>query len=470
MARYPLQVRIWFSESIRSIYQTEGNFLMFSNFWLRGVSRPGPRALLAVVLSIPLSISPLGSELEAHAIEPELVAFGQARETAAPTEWVDKVLVEDFNDINLSASSFGSNGYESPIGVIRSGGTVAVSNMDQWGGAPCTVVGCTSRYAVVGNPPGNFTVTLANNVDYRYVGFYWTAGNPGNTVCLLPETGDTCLAEYSTTELLTVTDFERQNNVQPSYRARFINKPHYGNPRGTRVTEPFSARTCGVVDGGDGHCDEPFAFIHIFHDSGFKRVRFTAANGGFEFDNVTVSTAQSSELIDLLPAGTLLGASALPAYSLSAPSVLPVDPRSESVSFPGVLLGGAAASQPNVSLCLTEVNSSGTPVNESASDNFRISATVPSSGVTSESSAPRFVYAGSQSVIRNLTATIKINSSTANRSVANSGSKYLRISVQARISTGTGTCSGSNNVVTAVLVELRPMRLNNINQLGIPID
>jgi hypothetical protein len=192
------------------------------------------------------------------------------------------------------------------------------------------------------------------------------------------------------------------------------------------------------------------------------------ANTGFEFDNVTASTAESWELVDLLPAGTLIGASTLPAYSVTSPSVIPVDPRSESVSFPGVLLGGAAANEPNASLCVTEVDSGGAPV-ESGPSNLRVSATVPA-GVNSQTSAPRFVYSGARATIRDLSATIRINSATNSRNVVGATSKYLRISVQARTGTGLTTCSGTNNVVTAVIVELRPIRLSGSNIFGIPID
>jgi hypothetical protein len=32
------------------------------------------------------------------------------------------------------------------------------------------------------------------------------------------------------------------------------------------------------------------------------------------------------------------------------------------------------------------------------------------------------------------------------------------------------TCAGSNNVITAVIVELRPIRLNGSHSVGIAID
>jgi hypothetical protein len=332
-----------------------------------------------------------------------------------------------------------------------------------------SVDGRQNKFPSVGN--GSITLTLASSTTYRYVGFWWSAGSPNNKICLLPATGSTCVAEYNTADLMANSAFNTSGVSWPAWQN---GRPHYGNPRGRQYTGTTYCN--GVTDSAgwqgvlyDGHCNEPFAFIHIFQDSGFRRVQFSGdANTGFEFDNVTASTAESWELVDLLAAGTLIGASTLPAYSVTSPSVIPVDPRSESVSFPGVLLGGDAANEPNASLCVTEVDSGGAPV-ESGPSNLRVSATVPA-GVNSQTSAPRFVYSGARETIRDLSATIRINSATNSRNVVGAASKYLRISVQARTGTGLTTCSGTNNVVTAVIVELRPIRLNGSNIFGIPID
>jgi hypothetical protein len=117
---------------------------------------------------------------------------------------------------------------------------------------------------------------------------------------------------------------------------------------------------------------------------------------------------------------------------------------------------------------VTEVDSGGTPVT-AGQTNLQISATVPA-GVNSQSSAPRFVYSGARETIRTLSASIRINSATNSENVVSSASKYLRISVQARTGTGLTTCAGTNNVITAVMVELRPIRLNAANFFGIRLD
>ena len=432
-------------------------------------NRASIRFGIALLLAVPLAVTPSENDIPALAVAPESVAFSQAGVTAAPTQWVDRILVEDFNDAGDTATQLNhADGIVSSIGTFRGSGSPGanISTDQQWGGAPCT--DCTgtrvSKYPEVGN--GSITLTLASTTTYRYVGFWWSAGSPNNKICLLPATGDTCVADYNTADLLAHASFSTTGVTWPYYAN---GRTHYGNPRGRTYT---GTQTCtGLNGGGTGHCHEPFAFIHIFQDSGFRRVRFSGDSGtAFEFDNVTASTSESWELIDMLPANTLIGASTLPAYSLTAARVIPVDPRSSSVSFSGVVLGGAANAQPNASLCLTEVNSSGTPVAASTSQNLRISATVPSTGVTRQEQVPRIAFSGSQSTIRDLSRTIRINSSSVNRSVVSSGSKYLRVSIQARTGTGLTTCAATSNVITAVLVELRPIRLNNVNQLGIPID
>jgi hypothetical protein len=206
---------------------------------------------------------------------------------------------------------------------------------------------------------------------------------------------------------------------------------------------------------------EPYAFIHMRFPGGFRAIRFSGR--GFEFDNVTISET----VPELGAEEEVVGA--LPAYSLTAARVIPVDPRSQSVPFPGVLLAGAASSQPNATLCLTQVsNSSGTEVYSGSSG---IQVSVPATmGITQSLSPPRFTFTGSQTTVRNLSNQIRIISSTTSRTVASSETVWLRASVQAALNTGDLSCAPSGNVITAFVIELRPIRLNSVNQLGIPID
>lgn len=418
---------------------------------------------MAVVLAFAFSVTPSGDKSD-YALAVDLSpAFSQARVQDRPDAWSSMTIRETFDDI--ATGTFPSSITRTIGTFTRNGDNVGINPSMEWGGAN------SSRFP---NTNGSsLTLELSTATNFRYIGFWWSAGSGGNRICLqnATQTGTTgasnCLAEYSTTELVASSSFDAN-----LYR---------GNPNLFTGNETVPAGTtnnaqnrCERADTSInpnqhfGHCGEPFAFIHVFYDEGFAKVTFSGA--GFEFDNVTASTEESFTLIDALPAGTLIGADSLPAYSLTTARVIPVDPRSSDVSFPGVVLGGAASNQPNATLCLTQVTSSeGTTPVAASESNIRLS--VPTTtGVTRSLNAPRFTFTGSQNTVRNLSRQIRIVSSTTNRSVASGSSVFIRASIQARLNAGNTSCQSSSNVITSVVIELRPIRLNAVNQLGIPID
>lgn len=427
------------------------------SYWRYVVKAPGPRLAISLLLACAFSLVPLDSRLEvAHAavLSP---AFSQARVQEVPAEWSSMTIRETFNDL-------GNGTITTPltrtIGTFARNGSASVSDASEWGGAN------SSKFPAIG-AGGSLTLSLSTSTNFRYIGFWWSAGNTGNTVCLqnATQTGtsgtSSCLAEYSTTDLLNSSSFSSALYLGNPNRFS-ANQTVTGNPT------PTAQQRCLAAGGSTGHCGEPFAFIHVFYDEGFAKVTFSGT--GFEFDNVTASTEQSTTLLDAIPSGTLIGADSLPAYSLTAARVIPVDPRSQSVPFPGVVLGGAAASQPNATLCITQVTSStGTTPVTAGSSNLQLSAPTIS-GITQNLAAPRFTFSGSQSTVRSAISQIRILSSSVNRSVASSESVWIRVSVQARFNTGNTSCQSSTNVITSVVVELRPLRLNKVNQLGIPLD
>lgn len=292
--------------------------------------------------------------------------------------------------------------------------------------------------------------TLTLNETHRYISFWWSAGNDDNNVQLLDENGNNLLSPQFRTNGLYSTLFG-------STSARCPQNPlsgYCGNPNLTIGGVTYSERQ---IQG------EPYAFLHLRFPDGFRQVRFWGT--GFEMDNLTLSVT----VPDLGSEEEVVGA--LPAYSLTAARVIPVDPRSQSVSFPGILLGGAASSEPNATLCLSQVtDSSGSTLVTADSSNVRISAPATTGITQNTSSPPRFTFTGSQTTLRNFASQIRIVSSTSNRSVASSDSVWLRASVQAQLNGGDLTCSQSNSVVTAFMIELRPIRLNNVNRIRIPID
>ena len=430
---------------------------MVSEFWIRRVSRPAPRALLAIVLAITFSITPSLDQKDLALAAEVTPAFSAARVQSPPDSWSAMTVREEFNN------NFGFN-TDRDIGRFTSSGPLTIypanSSQRQWGGTNL------SEFAQIGSN-ARITLALGANVTYRYLGFYWTAGNASNYICLhnggTPTrigsgvdadamTDASCVAKYSTSQLTASGSTFQTLGNRASYQ---------GNPN---LYEEGASCTAANPN---GHCGEPFAFIHLFLDEGFTHVTFSG--NGFELDTVTASTRESWELIDAA-AGQLIGAETTPAFSLTTARVIPVDPRSQNVPFPGVLLAGAASNRPDATLCLTQVtDSSGTTPVTSSSATLLVSAPTVT-GVTQNSAPPRFTFTGSQTAVRNITQQIRIISSSVSRSVASGSSVWLRASVQARANVGNASCQSTTNIITSVVIELRPIRLNSVNQLGIPID
>lgn len=347
-----------------------------------------------------------------------------------------------------------SDGTSRAIGT--GSGQLACGAANTYGGA-----GGTGVYVAPGNLDENsnnsWTITFTET--QRYVGFWWSAGNDQNFVQLLDASGNDLLSPQFSAQSLYQVIFNSSSRLCVVPEPRGNVNPYCGNPNSqlnTTYTPPYAN---GVTR---GTATEPYAFIHMRFPAGFRAIRFRG--NGFELDNLTISQT----VPDLGAEEDVAGA--LPAYSLTAARVIPVDPRSQSVPFPGVLLSGAAQSQPNATLCLTQVtNSTGTTVVPTDSGNLNVSAPA-TTGVAQSLSPPRFVFTGSQTTVRNLSSQIRIVSSTASRSVASSETVWFRASVQAALNGGDLSCSQTNNVITAFIIELRPIRLNNVNQLGIPLD
>ena len=87
-------------------------------------NRASIRFGIALMLAVPLAVTPSENDIPALAVAPESVAFSQAGVTAAPTQWVDRILVEDFNDAGDTATQLNSTaGIVSSIGTFRGSGS-----------------------------------------------------------------------------------------------------------------------------------------------------------------------------------------------------------------------------------------------------------------------------------------------------------------------------------------------------------
>lgn len=325
-------------------------------------------------------------------------------------------------------------------GAFATGSYVAPLNLDDWGGH-------------------QWTLTFTNRQEY--LGFWWSAGNDANYVQLLDEFGNEILDPLFSAQSLYQTLF--QSDARECIVENLVNE-YCGNPN--RAYENYDYVAAHNFGPGSswrrGVPTETYAFIHMRYDSGFYGVRFSG--NGFEFDNVTISEVAPEDGDE----ETFVGE--LPAYSLATSSVIPVDPRSQNVSFPGVLLGGDAIGEANATMCIAQVSdASGTTSIDSGNASIGFSAPA-TGGISQSGQPPNFVFSGGQGDVQAFSSQISIVNSTANQSVVTSSSVWVRISVSPQANGGESICSGSGGQITSTVVELRPLRLTNNTMIRVSLD
>ena len=110
----------------------------------------------------------------------------------------------------------------------------------------------------------------------RYLGFWWSAGNSGNTVDIYGA-GNVLLASFNSSSIPSLIGPKNSpNNVVAADGQTYLGSLYYGNPNGTF--------------GNPASLDEPYAYVNLrLSDptATFTRVDFSGL--GFEFDNITVS-------------------------------------------------------------------------------------------------------------------------------------------------------------------------------------
>jgi len=329
-------------------------------------------------------------------------------------------------------------------GASAAGSYVAPSNLWNW-------------YLGSGDPGNPFQWTLTFSNRQKYVGFWWSAGNDENYVQLLDESGNAILDPHFSAASLNQTLFGSAN------RLCIINNvvdDYCGNPN-VEYQEPWRTLDYGPdATFNRGTPDEPYAFIHLRLESGFHGIRFSG--NGFEFDNLTFS----EEMIDFGNEEQVIGSTT--AYSLATSPIIPVDPRDPSVSFPGIVLGGDAAEEPNATLCFTQVTDiAGT----TAVSSENITLSLSSNGTLAPSGEPpNFVFSGTQSAVQSVSTQIRIVNSVVGRSVVTSTPVWIRVSVSPASSGGEATCATTGGEITSTVVELRPLSLTNDNQSQVSLD
>jgi hypothetical protein len=144
-----------------------------------------------------------------------------------------------------------------------------------------TVQGTANSFAA-----GVFEISFTE--PQSYVGFWWSAGNAGNTVTYYSH--GTEVARYDVGQVLqyignspqTTSEYQTwPNRVTALNGSIYESKYYFGNPSGydTYTPNDFSS----VVP------HEPFAYVHAFAANGLSFDKIAFSGAGFELDNITVS-------------------------------------------------------------------------------------------------------------------------------------------------------------------------------------
>lgn len=172
-------------------------------------------------------------------------------------------LVETFTGTNGAIGATGSFA----VGAW-SGATAGVNRAaaDQFGGADGT-----GNYLAIANG-SQVTVTLTG--DRKYVGFWWSAGNAGNTIEFYDDS-NTLLAQFTTNSLTTL--LSGGGSVTAINGNSYAKASYFGNPNppaGRNTSEPY-----GYINLMLQGASVNFRTIIIRHQGG----------GGFELDNLAVT-------------------------------------------------------------------------------------------------------------------------------------------------------------------------------------
>jgi uncharacterized repeat protein (TIGR02543 family) len=146
------------------------------------------------------------------------------------------------------------------------------------------------------HPGTGYTVTFASQ--QKYIGFWWSAGNPGNTVRFksngqtvasmdVGTTGNvnTLIGKLGTAPTCTnsSTYLSKTNAVTAVNGSQYLARYYFGSPYGYTSTTPTTCSTSALPT-------EAYLYLHAYAQNGasFDSMEFSGA--GFELDNITIST------------------------------------------------------------------------------------------------------------------------------------------------------------------------------------
>jgi len=264
-----------------------------------------PSRIMGIFLLTAVVLTPIDTEFNevepAQAAQSDLTAsLSAAGEMFAPTSFTD-LTTENLDSLSSIAS--GTNLAIGTIGTLNSGTISAQSGGTYTNptNTTYTISGTNSIYAdaawyggsggsgkfisistsnASASVVGGMRITLRNldgvtpaDNTYRYIGFWWSAGNSPNIVRLMND--GVAQATFTTVNLLG------QLGSAPNPR---VSNDYFGNPSTSYNTDdtPCPANnTCG-----DPGASEPYAYVHLRYAPGFDEIQFMGK--GFEFDQISI--------------------------------------------------------------------------------------------------------------------------------------------------------------------------------------
>jgi LPXTG-motif cell wall-anchored protein len=212
---------------------------------------------------------------------------------------------EDFNSFSAGACPT-----TWAVGTIT--GVCNISSVLTWGGSSVgadsttpSVGGDGSNYATTANNTESFTVTLS--APSKYVGLYWTAGSPSNTISFFD--GNKKIIELTTASImellgtapidaadwLTIANDPAAVIATGTPGTTYKRAYYFGNPRAYSDNPPTAISTVSGTD--------PWTYLHLFASGTVEFDSIQFSGGGFEFDNLAVSTSAKTPPASLAPAG-----------------------------------------------------------------------------------------------------------------------------------------------------------------------
>lgn len=326
-------------------------------------------------------------------IDAPFVQGSYARHHGGVTETFDSLGSSNPTQYNANSSLQVGRISAGTLNTYGNDGTYGASTSTE---TPTTTTGNRTRFSSTQNSTG-FTINFSNSV--KYVGFHWQAGNAGNVVEF--RSSNIVIASLTTdsiTALVGLNPAPAGNGANPRISttyanysdsltatsgAKYLKKYYWGPP------SAYSTSTPTQVEGWS----EPYAYVHAFalNDESFDSIRIYTTSGGFEMDNLTVSTQEVPIRSSLVLSQTVNTNLTLGTSAWNFKGVTTSDSSSVSTGWQSDSL--TATTSPQISIQQDLSISSGT-INMGATALFRATLT-DSGGIT----------CGSYSLVETYTAT-----------------------------------------------------------------